>query len=129
MKRSIATGYSLLTPTRHCLPRENIGHRHVQNRTCRWHAVRLQQALMISPTGRTENSRHSFRAFLTVVETGSVTEAAELCFVLQPAVTQALAKIGADGRRSALLAHAAADFCQPGRGDFGTPDRARFCLA
>jgi DNA-binding transcriptional LysR family regulator len=41
-------------------------------------------------------SRHSLRhlrAFLAVVETGSVTRAAELCFVSQPAVTQALAKI------------------------------------
>jgi DNA-binding transcriptional LysR family regulator len=41
-------------------------------------------------------SRHSLRhlrAFLSVVETGSVTRAAELCFVSQPAVTQALAKI------------------------------------
>jgi DNA-binding transcriptional LysR family regulator len=42
--------------------------------------------------------RHSLRhlrAFLSVIETGSVTKAAELCFVSQPAVTQALSKIEA----------------------------------
>lgn len=39
-----------------------------------------------------QNLRH-LRVFLAVVETGSVTRAAELCHVSQPAVTQALSKI------------------------------------
>ncbi len=39
------------------------------------------------------HSLRHLRAFLAVVDTGSVTRAAELCFVSQPAVTQALSKI------------------------------------
>jgi DNA-binding transcriptional LysR family regulator len=39
------------------------------------------------------HSLRHLRAFLAVVDTGSVTKAAELCFVSQPAVTQALSKI------------------------------------
>ncbi|MCK8779695.1 LysR family transcriptional regulator [Rhizobium sp. NTR19] len=52
----------------------------------------------MSETGSTSSSiaghslRH-LRAFLAVVDTGSVTRAAEACFVSQPAVTQALSKI------------------------------------
>ncbi|MDK4702166.1 LysR family transcriptional regulator [Rhizobium sp. CNPSo 4062] len=38
------------------------------------------------------NLRH-LRVFLAVVETGSVTRAAEICYVSQPAVTQAISKI------------------------------------
>lgn len=38
------------------------------------------------------NLRH-LRVFTTVVQTGSVTRAAELCYVSQPAVTQAIAKL------------------------------------
>ncbi|MCX8998117.1 LysR family transcriptional regulator [Rhizobiaceae bacterium BDR2-2] len=40
------------------------------------------------------NLRH-LRVFLAAVDTGSVTRAAELCFVSQPAVTQALSKLEA----------------------------------
>ncbi|MFB9948785.1 LysR family transcriptional regulator [Rhizobium puerariae] len=40
-----------------------------------------------------QHSLRHLRAFLAVVDTGSVTRAAELCFVSQPAVTQALSKI------------------------------------
>ncbi|MBP1844094.1 DNA-binding transcriptional LysR family regulator [Rhizobium petrolearium] len=40
-----------------------------------------------------QHSLRHLRAFLAVVDTGSVTKAAELCFVSQPAVTQALSKI------------------------------------
>jgi DNA-binding transcriptional LysR family regulator len=39
------------------------------------------------------HSLRHLRAFLAVVDTGSVTKAAEICFVSQPAVTQALSKI------------------------------------
>jgi len=39
------------------------------------------------------HSLRHLRAFLAVVESGSVTRAAETCFVSQPAVTQALSKI------------------------------------
>jgi len=39
------------------------------------------------------HSLRHLRAFLAVVDTGSVTKAAETCFVSQPAVTQALSKI------------------------------------
>jgi DNA-binding transcriptional LysR family regulator len=48
------------------------------------------------PTSSSTILHHSLRhlrAFLAVVDTGSVTKAAELCFVSQPAVTQALSKI------------------------------------
>ena len=40
-----------------------------------------------------QHSLRHLRAFLAVVESGSVTRAAETCFVSQPAVTQALSKI------------------------------------
>lgn len=50
-----------------------------------WSATRSAPALQ-------HNLRH-LRVFLAVVETGSVTRAAELCHVSQPAVTQALSKI------------------------------------
>ncbi|MGK9051359.1 LysR family transcriptional regulator [Xaviernesmea oryzae] len=40
-----------------------------------------------------QHSLRHLRAFLAVVDTGSVTKAAETCFVSQPAVTQALSKI------------------------------------
>jgi DNA-binding transcriptional LysR family regulator len=46
-----------------------------------------------SLSGLAQHSLRHLRAFLTVVETGSVTEAAHVCFVSQPAVTQAVAKI------------------------------------
>ncbi|TDK32310.1 LysR family transcriptional regulator [Rhizobium deserti] len=50
-----------------------------------------------SPNGRAAglmgHSLRHLRAFLAVIEAGSVTKAAELCFVSQPAVTQALGKI------------------------------------
>lgn len=53
--------------------------------------------MSLSPTGRAPGiMRHSLRhlrAYLAVIETGSVTKAAEICFVSQPAVTQALGKI------------------------------------
>lgn len=39
------------------------------------------------------NLRH-LRAFIAVVETGSVSRAAEICHVSQPAITQAISKIG-----------------------------------
>ena len=38
------------------------------------------------------NLRH-LRVFLSVVETGTITRAAELCHISQPAVTQAMAKL------------------------------------
>jgi DNA-binding transcriptional LysR family regulator len=40
-----------------------------------------------------QHSLRHLRAFLAVIDTGSITKAAELCFVSQPAVTQALSKI------------------------------------
>jgi DNA-binding transcriptional LysR family regulator len=46
-----------------------------------------------SPSTILHHSLRHLRAFLAVVDTGSVTRAAELCFVSQPAVTQALSKI------------------------------------
>lgn len=44
-------------------------------------------------TGASRHSLRHLRVFLAVVDTGSVTRAAELCHVSQPAVTQALSKI------------------------------------
>ena len=38
------------------------------------------------------NLRH-LRVFLSVADTGTITRAAELCHVSQPAVTQAMAKL------------------------------------
>lgn len=58
----------------------------------------LEEPIMSSsrPASASTILHHSLRhlrAFLAVVDTGSVTRAAELCFVSQPAVTQALSKI------------------------------------
>ncbi|SLN49097.1 HTH-type transcriptional regulator GbpR [Aquimixticola soesokkakensis] len=48
------------------------------------------------------NIRH-MRAFLAVAETGSITQAAAQCFVSQPAVTQAIAKLEAQADMPLLL--------------------------
>ncbi len=57
-----------------------------------------ESMIMASPSPEPVSSilQHSLRhlrAFLAVVDSGSVTKAAEQCFVSQPAVTQALSKI------------------------------------
>lgn len=56
------------------------------------HHVMMSSEPAFAPSILRHSLRH-LRAFLAVVESGSVTRAAETCFVSQPAVTQALSKI------------------------------------
>ncbi|MBW7922937.1 MAG: LysR family transcriptional regulator [Rubellimicrobium sp.] len=58
------------------------------------------------------NLRH-LRVFLAVLETGSMTRAADLCRVSQPAVTQAMAKLEAEAGQPLVLRRPGSIFATP----------------